>query len=356
MPGISNSDLADLQKTTLENLPDLDFEVALDKQWYHAIDTWFRKDKIQEESGTSISRRIILDNSGNASHVRLYQKTALNQNDVQHAITAPWVQAQSYYNIERREALRNRKPAKFISLLQSRRVDAQIALANLLEDRAWLTPQNATDDLNPRGLPYWLTKGVSATTSTGDFNSVTVRYGDGTTSATDKGGLSPTTYPKWRSYSATYTTVNADLVKRMRRAFHATKFQAPILASDMRKGPASNFKIYMPLNVLVDYEDLTTKSNENIGADLDKFHGVTAFNRVPIFYAPPLDADAYAPIYLVNHAKFYPIVQEGDWLREGEPMYDLELHNVATTFVDSSYQYFCTNVREAGACIHLILP
>ena len=44
MAGISNSDLVDLTRTTLENLPNLDFEVALDKQSYLAIDHWFRKE------------------------------------------------------------------------------------------------------------------------------------------------------------------------------------------------------------------------------------------------------------------------------------------------------------------------
>jgi hypothetical protein len=60
----------------------------------------------------------VLDHNGNARHVRLYQKTSINQGDTQKKITAPWVQAQSHYAYERREALRNRKPSAYINLLK----------------------------------------------------------------------------------------------------------------------------------------------------------------------------------------------------------------------------------------------
>lgn len=347
--GISNSALVDLQRTTLQNLPNLDFEYALKYQEWQVINNWFAKEKIQIESGTSIERNIVLDNSGNAQHVRLYQKTAINQNDVQQKVTAPWVQAQSYYSIERREALRNRKPAMYIKLLESRRVDGMVSLAELLEERGWRAPINENDDLNPRGLPYWLVKAPAATVpsaTSGGFTGQTVRFGDGTTSTTI-GGLS-TSNDKWRNYADVYSAVDGDFVKRMRKAFHATAFKSPVIAKDLKEGPLSKYKIYMGLDELTEYEDLVTKQNDNLGSDADKFHGVTTFKRVPIEWAPILDADSENPVYGVNHAKFYPIVQSGDWLRESEPMSDVELHNVITTFIDSSYQYFCGNRRTAG--------
>ncbi|MFP3386145.1 hypothetical protein, partial [Tritonibacter sp. SIMBA_163] len=104
----SNSDLLDLTRTTLENLPDMKFEVPLDYQRYPVCNMWFSQEKKQVDSGTSIERNIMLDTSGNARFVRLYQKTPINVTDVQKKITAPWVQAQTHWSIERREALRNR--------------------------------------------------------------------------------------------------------------------------------------------------------------------------------------------------------------------------------------------------------
>ena len=350
--GISNEDLIDLTRTTLQSLPDMEFEVALNYQNYDVCNRWFQQDRVQEDSGTSIERNIVLDTSGNAKFVRLYQKTPINVADVQQKITAPWVQVQTHWSIERREALRNRAPAKYIDLLKSRRIDATVDLADLLEERAWLAPNSATDDLNPRGLPYWLSKRNDDSTGEG-FDGQTIRFDGGTTSTT-KGGLDASTSAnsKWRNYAATYDAINADFVKKMRRAFHATKFVSPTLARDLEKGQAANYRIYMGLDQLVEYEDLATKQNDNLGRDLDPFHGMTTFKRVPITFQPQLDSDSHNAVYGVNHAKFFPIVLEGDWMREGDPMVDVEQHNVFTTFIDSSFQFFCNNVRESGFVLH----
>lgn len=353
--GISNSDLIDLQRTTLQNLPDMEFEVALNYQDFTVVNRWFANNKKQIESGQFIERNIVLNTTGNAKHVRLYQKTPINVADTQLKITAPWVQAQTHYSIERREALRNRAPARYIDLLKSRRIDSTVDMAYLLEGRGWATPNNANDDLNPRGIPYWINKAPTGTSTVGGFVGQTIRYGDGSTSTT-KGGIdgSQAQYANWRNYAATYDAINADFVKRMRRAFHLTKFRSPVIASDLKKGPLADFKIYLGVDPLTEYEDLATKANDNLGSDLDKFHGNTTFRRCELVYAPILDADVDQPVYGLNHAKFYPIVLDGDWMREGEPMMDVEQHNVMTTYIDCSYQYFCTNVRESGFVVHKV--
>ena len=346
--GVSNSELIELQKVTLANLPQQEFEVALQQQEYHVINKWFKEDKITLDSGTSIERNVILDPQGNAQHVRLFQKLTSNVPENQSKVTAPWCQVTSSYAMERREILRNRKPAGYISLLKSRRVSASVNLANLLEDRAFRCPDSATDDLNPRGIPYYLTKVDAGVSSAGDFIGKTIRWGDGTTIATNKAGINPTANPNWRNYAFTYTAINRELVKRMSRAFYATQFKSPIIAKDLKDGPLSNYRIYVPLNVLVDLEDLAQSSNENLGPDLLPFHGVTAFKRIPLLHTPQLNSDVDQPIYGTNHDKFAPYVLEDDWMREDDPMNDVEQPDTFTTRMSGSYQYFCTNVRLAG--------
>ncbi len=362
--GISNSDLLDLQRTTLENLPKLDFETALTYQNYIALNQWFSKEKIQVDSGTSIKRNILLDNSGNASYVRLYGRTAINVTDVQKQITAPWVQVRTHYSIDRREVLRNRSPARYIELLKSRRLDGMLALADLIERTSWGTPQNTSDDLNPRGLAYWISKVVPSNAGSydaaidvaGTFCGRRINYGDGTFSYTDKGGINPTAEGKWRNYADVYSAVStSDLVRKLRSAFYATSFQSPMVAKDLKEGPASKYKLYTGRSVAVALDELSQTQNvgsDLLAGDLAKFHGVSVFKRVPIIYAPVLDADATNPIYGVNHAKFFPIVMEGDWLRESEPMSDVETHDVSTTFIDSSFQLFSNNVRDGGFVLH----
>jgi hypothetical protein len=237
----------------------------------------------------------------------------------------------------------------YIKLLESKRLDGMVSLAELLEERAWASPDSATDDLNPRGLPYWLSKtDTGVADNAGGFNGKTVTYGDASTS-TSIGGIDANTESRWRSYTANYATINSTFTARLRKAFHATQFKSPMTVRDLQQGPLSKYKIYMGLDNITNYEEAVAGKNvDNLGSDLGKFHGVTTFNRVPIVYAPVLDADADAPIYGVNHSKFFPIVQSGDWMRESEPMKDVEMHNVIVTFIDGSYQFFCTNRRHAG--------
>lgn len=360
--GVPNTDLVDLINTTLTNLPDMEFEFALKYQQYEVVSKWFREEKIQIDSGTSITRNISLDTTGNAKHVRLYQRNAINISDTQKQITAPWVQANTYYSYERRELLRNRDPAAFVRLIDSRRLDGVLDLANLIELRAICAPNSDTDDLNPRGLFYWLSLRNGADEGEG-FDGRTIRWNGGGTT-TNKGGIDGNlaANARWRNYAATYNAVNGEFLSRLRRAFYACKFVAPPgLPTQKATVDPEKFKMYCGLDTLVAYDDLVAKNNDNLGADLGKFSGDSVFRRVGITYMPVLDDVAcgistYKPFVGVNHSKFFPIVQEGDWMRENEAMNDVEQHNVFTVHMDSSYQLFCNNVREAGFVMHTPVP
>ena len=349
--GIKNSQLADLIATTLPDLPKNRFEVAFDYENYEVCNRWFREDRVDVDGGTHIERNIMLDDSGNARYVRLFQTSSINVADVQKKITIPWCQLETHWSMERREVLRNRNNAKgFIKLIKSRRVDGMISLANLIEQRAWKTPQNANDDLYPFGLPYWICMANAGVTGEG-FIGQTARFQDGSTT-TVIAGMDAAAHDKWRNYAATYTTFNATVIKKMRKLFTAIQFKQPMLVKDLEQGPLSNYRIYMGLDEVTEFETMAEAQNDNLGPDLAKFQGVTTFRRVPVVYIPLLDDDQYDPIYFINHNKFYPVVQEDDWLVESEPMSDRLQHNVITTFVDGSHQFLCTNRRVGGGVLH----
>ena len=364
--GIKNTQLLDLLATTLPDLPDNEFEVAWDFRDYEVCNRWFQKDKIDVDGGVTIDRRIMLDDSGAARYVRLYTPSTPNVTDVQKRISVPWVQLEVNWSIERRELLRNRSSAKgFIKLIMSRRVDAMVSLANLLEENAWSTPTNASDDLLPLGLPYWLVMANNGINTDGAFNGQTVRYGDNST-GTVRAGLDSANFEKWRNWTAQYTSVNRTLIKRMRKAFRATRFRSPVVVKDLYEGPSSNFRIYMDLDTIVEFEEIAHNQNDNLGGEVAAFGGSTTFRRIPLIDIPQLDtftvqdggSNTFSPdpIYMVNHSKFYPIVQEDDWLVESDPETDRTLHNLFTTFVDGSHQFMSTNLRTAGAVLHKVIP
>lgn len=361
--GVTNNQLLDLLATTLRNLPVNDFEVALKYQRYEAVNVWLKSDRKQLDGGTSIQRNIILSTSGQAKFVLPYEKTEVGVGDVQQLINVNWALARVPWAISRTEMTRNSGGERIIDLIKSKRVDATVDKANLIESRAWSTPDNSSDQRNPLGLPYWIVKMNStdgASNARGYLGKNPV-YGDGTVAA-NKGGLdvsdASTLVGKqnWMNWAAKYpsATFGLDTVDEMRYAFHQLSFEPPVIATDLKEGPSSMYRIYMNLTTVIAYEKLATLTNDNLGADIGKFEGQIAFNRIPIKRAPILDNDASMPIYFANMYHFFPFVMQGDWMREDDPIQDVAQPGVFVTWLNSQFQFFCRNVRAGGAVISIV--
>lgn len=349
--GVTLSQLADLTNTTLRDLPNMDFEVALAQQHYEVCDRWLQEDRVQIQSGYGIRRNIQLSQTGNAEHVNLYESTQVNQADTQVPIKSNWAHAQTYWSIERREAMMNSQPAAFVDLLKSKRTDAMVSLADLLEDRAWKSVDSTNDELNPKGLPYWISIGED---SEDGFEGRSAHDNSGN-NIDDVGDIDATAYERWRNYFTDVddSTDMDNTIDAMHKVYRKIRFRAPRIVSDLDSGPLANYRIYMNGTTIDAYEKYTRLSNDQIGYDVGKFAGNTAFQRVPIIWIEQLDSISTDiagtnPIYFVNHNKFYPYVLRGDFLTESEPMKDREQHNVITTFVDLTYNYLCTDRRSQG--------
>ena len=76
------------------------------------------------------------------------------------------------------------------------------------------------------------------------------------------------------------------------------------------------------------------------------------FRRNEVVWIPKLDASSItnAPIYMVNHETFYPVVLKGDFMHESEPTNPGEMVNTIFVAVDLTYCYVCDN-RRANAVI-----
>jgi hypothetical protein len=184
-------------------------------------------------------------------------------------------------------------------------------------------------------------------------------YGDGTTAA-NTGGIDASSTStvagasNWRNYTAAYPNTEFDLSATRERkwAFLKLMFSPPEQLSDLGVGGAANkYRIYMNDRTIVAYEELAQAQNDNLGADLQPFNGVTTFRKIPVKYAPLLDTDTTDPIYLVNHDHFFPVIRDGEWEREEEPMTDQTTPTVLTVNIFGYYLIFCDNRREAGGVI-----
>lgn len=362
--GVKNADLADLIATTLPDLPEQYFEVMWDNNDYEFCRI-YQTERMEVDGGTKIQRKVMLDDTGNARYRRLFDTDEPAVGDVMQTIEVPWTQIGTHYSWDKSEILRQKNSAKgFIRLLETRRIDGLWSLAKLIENRGWKTPTSATDDLNPYGVPYYLNM-LDADSTTAGFNGKTIRYQDGTTGTTCA-GLDASTYTKWRNYAATYTRVNNDMLKTIRKAFMLTRFKAPIFVNDPAQKRNAAKRFYCGDDLSVELQDLADARDDNhrgkdvLGNIRIDDAGLVYINRLPVIYisqlndvTDPVTTDSTDPLYCVNFEKFIPYVQDGMWMEETEPMNDRHQHTAFTVFLDGSHNNLCTNRQEAGFVIHL---
>jgi len=262
------------------------------------------------------------------------------------------------------EILRNRNSAKgFIRLLETRRIDGLWSLADLIEEKFWKTPTSSSDDLYPYGVPYYLNM-LDADSTTAGFNGQTIRYQNGTT-GTSCAGIDAAVETKWKNYAAAYTKVDNALLKTFRKAFLLTKFKAPQFINDPQNKRNAAKRIYcdadtaVALQELADLRDDFHRGNDVLGNIKMGDDSVVRINRLPVIYINQLDgvtdpvtSDATAPLYCIDFSKFIPVVQDGYWMEEGEPMTDRLQHTTFTVFLDGAHNNLCLNRRTAGFVIH----
>jgi hypothetical protein len=277
-----------------------------------------------------------------------------------HTITVPWTQIGTNYSWDRLEILRNKNSAKgFVNLMKVRRVDGLWSLADLIEERAWKTPESSSDDLYPNGVPYYLTffTDTSGTVNTSSgFNGVAAKYQDGTYTGSIA-GINATNEAKWRNYCALYTTVNNAMLKAFRTAFVATRFKPPLFINDPASKRTAQKRVYASLDVVTDLMDLADQkddkhSGKDVLSNLKVDDTLCYVNRLPVVYIPQLDGEDYTPIYCIDFAKFIPYVQDGYWMEEGEPQTDRGQHTTFTVFLDGSHNNLCLNRRTCGFVLH----
>lgn len=359
------SQLLDLLQSTKENLPKLEFEVMWDSIDYEFCRI-YQKERMVVDNGTAISRRVMLDHSGNASYRRAYDTDEPTVSDNIATITVPWTRLGTNWSWDDFEILQNKNnPAKFLDLMESKRIDGKWALADLIEERAWKTPETESgndSDLYPYGVPYYLSyyTDTSGTlnTSSGAFNGKAVRFQDGTYSYS-AAGINANTNAKWRNFCGLYTSINNEFLRLVRTAFIKTNFKAPLFINDPAQKRAAAKRFYTNVDNTVRLMDLVDQKDDNhtgkdaLSSMLVAEGSLCYLNRLPVVPINQLESASYSPLYCVNFEKFIPVVYDGYWMNEGEPIPGgRKQHTTFTIFIDGAHNNLCLNRRKAGFVMH----
>jgi hypothetical protein len=356
---IKQSQLLDLIATTLNDLPKQEFEVGWDNQDYEFCRI-YQTERMVIDGGTQIERKVMLDESGNAHYRRVYDTDNPQVNQVMHTIKVPWALIGTNYSWDEFEILQQKNSAKgFINLMKVRRTDGLWSLANLIEERAWKTPTSATDDLYPYGVPYYLNVKTVANAVNASFGFVggTVTYQDATY-GTVCANIDAATEAKWRNYAAVYTAVDNAMLKSFRLAFMYTNFKAPLFVNDPANKRQAAKRVYTDFDTVAQLMNLADQRDDNhTGKDVlgnlrVDDSGLVSLNRLPVVGIPQLNGASYTPMYCVDFAKFVPVVHDGYWMEEKEPMVSRGQHTTYTVYLDGAHNNLCLNRRTCGFVLH----
>ena len=232
--------------------------IATDLQEYVMLPMLLKKEKVQIESGHSITWDVQHTTGGAARWVGLGEEDTVNIVDTLVQATIQWRHVTTNYAFVRQEVKMNNSPARIVNLIKTRRTAALIDLAETLESKLWSKPTDSTNTTDPFGVTYWVVK--NATTG---FNG-----GNPSGFSSGAGGLSTSTYPNWANYTANYTnSTKDDLVTKWRAAATKTKFKSPVDFPELKRG-GDRYGYYMNYDTIAAIETIGEQQNENLGRDI----------------------------------------------------------------------------------------
>lgn len=327
---------ADLLAATKEEYGELRWtDISFTLQEFYALPMLLRENKVQLDGGDYIDRQVMIDYQHNAAVAGLFEEDDVNINDQMTKTQISWRHVKTAYAIERREMLINSTPKRILNLFENRRYGMMVGFATLMETLFWTLP-SSDDGKTPFGIPYWVNKYPSGTTTPGFTGYLPW-------SATYCGGLN---HANWKNYAGQYTNITrGDLLLKLRTMYMKIGFKSPVPHPEYNIG-RSKQAFYMPLDELLAFEDLADDRNDNLGRDLSS--GEVTFRGRPMRWVPQLDSDSYNPIYALDWSKIYPVFLDGDYMAEEPPKPSPRSHNTIVVFMDCTYNMQCDDVRTQG--------
>lgn len=336
------ANLADLVTTTLNELGRLKFtDIMSTYQRTVALKRLMKKAKITFDSGKEISFNLITDHSNSARYVGLYAQDVVDVTNVMTTGSIPWRHITWNWAMDGREEVMNASPAKIVDLIKSRRIAAFGSAVVKFETSFWRVPAT-TDDVSPYGVPYWVVKSNTATTTADGFN------GDTPSGYTTVAGVSTTTYPRWKNYATQYTAVTKDdLIRKLRRAAEYTDFM-PLVDETPVYNTGDDYGYYTNYAVLGTLQEILESQNDNLGNDVAPMdgHNKVLFRSGPVEFIKELDTDTTNPVYGINWGEFKTAGLRGWWMKETQIDEVPGQHTVSATHTDCSFNFLCRNRRR----------
>jgi len=309
-------------------------DISLEHQEYISS-TLIDEKKVVEQGGPTVSFRLKTKNTGNARNTGMYAQDVTLVEDVTISASVPWAMQTTNYSYDIYEDLFQSDRETIIRELQIRDHDAMSDMAELNEENLWNEPTDSSDT-RPMGIPFWLQKSTTEGFSGGNPSG----FSDGCA------GVSSTTYPRWRNWTFTYSSVSPDdLIVHLKKAIAFTTFVAPVPHPELGFGK-SNYTIFTTYRVSEPMERMAESRNDNLRGDLARYLNQVTVGGVPVRWVPYLESnDTTDPLYGVNWKSFRPYVKSSANMRRNPPKQAARQHTVREVHIDNWMQYICYNRR-----------
>lgn len=338
MSGIDETALDDLVAGTLSNYGPPDIEQIAQKLQNYFVSTYFMKKdnhKIKKKGGIDIKEKVMIGRTETAEFKGLYGKDNVTLGNYLQTITVPWCHISDGWPYELIEIAENVGEALLANIIKPRRANVMLSILEQLESKFFGSAPASTDTLNPYGLKYWVVSNSSA-----GFN------GGAPLGHTTVGGINPTTYSRWKNYTDQYTNITEDdLFDRMRKASFKTGFQSPIDIDSLNNPTQLDNLIFSSFDTYSSFVKEAKKQNDQVGSDLDRYHGITTFQKIPIVPVAQLTDNSDHDVYMINFDSFKMACLDTRYMVESKPKEVKDSHNARQVFIDLSMNWICMNRR-----------
>lgn len=339
----------DVVATTLRDLGWLKWtDIMSNLQEHIALPRLLDKKKVGFSGGYGIQWNLQKNTTGNARMTGLYNSTDINVGDTMTNANAPWRHVTTGYAFDKREFLMNSSSSeRIVDLIKTRRSDALVSLAELMEVQFWGKPSSA-DDENMWGVGVYIVYDNSATAGTFALNTGLP------TGFTTVAGINPATVTRWANGSGKYSTIDTtnattNLIRLWRTANRKSGFKSlPAAGVPQYAAGGARYEHFVNEATINQLEYVLMQQNDNLGNDLAAKDNQTTFQRMPVIYVPYLDLCNQNPVFGIDWNSFQPVFLEGNYMAETtigigqNPQQTL----VSTTTIDTSVNIRCTDRRK----------
>lgn len=339
----------DLITTTLRDLGRLKWtDIMSNLQEHIALPRILDKKKVGFSGGYGIQWNVQRQTSGNARMTGLYRSNDINVGDTMTTANAPWRHVTSGYVFDKNEFLMNSSSeTRIVDLVKTRRADALVSLAELMEVQFWGKPGSA-DDENMWGVGVYIVYDNSATAGTFALNTGLP------TGFTTVAGINPATVTRWANGSGKYSTIDTtgadtNLITLWRKAIRKSGFKSlPAAGVPQYAAGSPRYEFFVNEATINKLEYVLMQQNDNLGKDGAPMDNQATFHRMPVIYAPYLDLCNQNPVFGLDWNSFQPVFLEGNYMAETtigigqnalQPL-------VSSTSIDTTVNIRCTDRRK----------